>query len=298
MNAVEIKPTLSIIGAGKVGCTLARLLYAAGYRIGAVYSRNKEHSQELAGLVGSIAVTTAGEAVQNADLVLLTISDDAISIVARAIQSEIWTNKAIIHTSGAQDREVLAVLAARGAMTGSLHPAFPFADVETSVVRLSRATFAVEATDEQLRGWLYQMVVALQGRVLAIPPGQKALYHAALVIASNYAVTLYAVAEYLLMSMGADRVTADQALNGLLMGTAINLQTQGIPDALTGPLVRADIGTIQAHLDALRTVDHSLVEMYLQLARLSLPLLTARGINTEAIERLLEQDNQHEVDHS
>jgi predicted short-subunit dehydrogenase-like oxidoreductase (DUF2520 family) len=124
-----------------------------------------------------------------------------------------------------------------------------------------------------------------------IPPGGKATYHAALVFVSNYTVTLYALAENLLTGLGAEREAADQALNVLLGATVENLRLKGIPDALTGPLVRGDVGTLAAHLEALK--DAQLVDVYRQLARLSLPMLTARGIPTGAVEHLLEQDKNH-----
>ncbi len=184
-------------------------------------------------------------------------------------------------------------LAARGVQVGSLHPAYPFADVERSIEGLPGAAFAVEAGDEPLLGWLLGMVAALDGRALLIPPGGKALYHAALCIASNYTVTLYAAAESLLVSLGADGADADQALNALMAATVENVRGQGVPDALTGPLVRADIGTIAAHLRALHGVDETLVAVYRQLARLTYPLLLARGIAPDDIERLLKQDEDH-----
>jgi predicted short-subunit dehydrogenase-like oxidoreductase (DUF2520 family) len=180
-----------------------------------------------------------------------------------------------------------------------LHPAYPFADVDRAVVGLPGAAFAVEASDSTLRGWLLNIVGALDGHAVEITPGTKALYHAAMVIASNYTVTLYAIAERLLLDIGAEHTAADAALNALLMGTLENLRAKGIPDALTGPLVRADVGTIKAHLSALRgeKIDPRLGYLYKLLARLSYPMLEARDIPTEAIESLFEEkDADHETD--
>lgn len=219
------------------------------------------------------------------DLALLTVPDDTIEATAAVLAG--FSGRAAIHTSGAHDATALNALAVRGVQVGSLHPAYPFADADSAVAGLSGAAFAVEAQDEPLLGWLLDMVAALDGHALRIAPGKKALYHAALVLASNYTVTLYAVAETLLTGLGADKATVDQALNALLAGTVENLRVQGVPDALTGPLVRLDAGTIAAHLRALGEVDVHLVEVYRQLGRLTYPLLRARGIAPEAVERLL-----------
>ncbi|MBC7809581.1 MAG: DUF2520 domain-containing protein [Burkholderiales bacterium] len=281
------RPSLGFIGAGKVGCTLARLLQQASYRVVAVHSRTPESAERLARQVQAQAVNTPDEVIARADLTLLTVPDDEISTVVGLIVGEV-RGKAVVHTSGVHDATALAVLAQRGAMVtlGSLHPAFPFADVESSVANLPGATFALEAEAEPLRSWLHKMVLALHGRAMVIAPGQKAAYHAALAIASNYTVTLYAAAEKLLLALGADRETADGALNVLLAATIENLRVQGVPAALTGPLVRGDVGTVAAHLTALEH-DRLLHDTYSQLARLTLPLLEARGVPTSAIEQLL-----------
>ena len=172
-------------------------------------------------------------------------------------------------------------------MIGSLHPAYPFAHRNVQPDALRGVTFAIESEHPQLTEWLYDLVNAAEGRALPLRPEQKRIYHAALTMTSNYAVTLYAASRHLLKSIGAENATADAALTTLLSGTLDNLRERGIPDALTGPLVRGDLGTVGAHLEALST-QPDVVSAYLALARLTLPLLEARGIDIESIEGFIE----------
>ncbi|PJF40113.1 MAG: hypothetical protein CUN54_06460 [Phototrophicales bacterium] len=300
--ASNAKPTLAFIGVGKVGTVLARLWSDNGYRVVALYNRTPQHAKTLAQYIDAPCTQSAIEAVQQADITLLTVADDTIESVANLLTQQAngdnLKGKAIIHTSGAHGKDLLNALAHHGAMTGSLHPVFPFADVATAMQYLPGATFAVETDDAILQTWLTEMVTALQGNTMVIPPGQKSLYHCALTIASNYTVTLYAIAQTLLAELGADQQAADTALNTLLNATVNNLVEHGARDALTGALVRNDVGTIQAHLEALQEQDREVLEMYKQLARLTLPLVAARGVSIDALANLLRKEDSNATNYS
>lgn len=281
------RPTLGFVGTGKVGQTLARLWQARGFHIGAVASRGQASAAALAHSVGA-SVVPLQEIAAHADLILLTVPDDAIARVASALAAQNdLSGRGFLHTSGAHDSALLRPLAARGAWVGSLHPAFPFADVELALRTLPGSTFALEVADAPLVAWARELVTALDGQLLVLSAQTKPLYHAALVLASNYTVTLYAQAQALLLGLGAQPEVASAALNALVAGTAQNLQQQGIPDALTGPLVRGDLGTIRAHLRALSREAPDVAQLYIQLARLTFPMLLARGQDTAPIAALL-----------
>lgn len=292
-------PHIAIIGAGKVGTALGIAWAQHGVTINAVYSRDLARAESLGTRVNARVCDTPHEAASYADLALLTVPDDAIRPLAESLAVQSWHGKAFVHTSGAHSLHSLDALAACGAQIGSLHPAMPFADPATASVQLIGASFAIEASHEPLRLWLEHLVTTLNGRALLMTAEQKALYHAALVIASNYTVTLYAIAESLLQSLNAPQPAIDSALGRLVSATVENIGAHGIPKALTGPLTRADVGTLQAHLEALHTHAPHLEQVYRLLARLSYPMLEARGVDTQKLDSLLNpQDSPHADNHS
>jgi predicted short-subunit dehydrogenase-like oxidoreductase (DUF2520 family) len=281
------KPRLGFIGIGKVAGTLARLLHTHGYPIGGLWNRTPHPANTLAQHVNATAHTTPIDVCLNCDLVFLTVADDALpSLAANLAATGKALRSAIVHTSGAHNAQVLNPLVTQGASIGALHPAYPFAT--DTMPSLNGVTFALEADDPALRTWLTGIVAALGGQALWLGPKDRPLYHAALVMTSNYTVALYAAAQRLLSQLGASQAALDSALLALLDATAHNIRTRGIPDALTGPLLRADLHTVEAHLGALKP-HADVYRAYLALARLTLPVVEARGVDTAPIQAFLHQ---------
>jgi len=269
-------PTIAIVGLGRVGMSLGRALRAAGYTIPAVWNRTSTVLPERAALLDAPTADSAVDAVRAADVTLLSVSDDAITPLAAAVAREdAWRGRAVVHASGALGREALAPAAQAGALTGALHPLAAFAHGGT--VLPHGIAFAVEAA-EPLRSTLAHMALRLGGRPLVLGAEDKALYHAAAVMASNYSVTLAAVAARLLRRIGASEDDSLAVLLPLLRSTLDNLERQGLPEALTGPIVRGDTGTVRRHLLELDAVDSEAGTLYRCLALGTLPLATLRGL--------------------
>lgn len=282
------RPRIGFVGAGKVGSVLARAWFQQGYHIASVYSRMQPHTAELAREIGAAVADSAINVVDASDLVILCVPDDAIAGVVKSLSAATWREKGVVHTSGVHGAILLQPLSVSGAMTGCLHPAFPFARFDHSPNLLKGITFAVESDHPTLDVWLSDLIDSVEGAVITLRPESKALYHAALVLTSNYAVSLFAASRQILVGLGAGEDAAEGALLPLLRGTLDNLTTQGLPDAMTGPLVRGDTGTLRLHLEALG-INVAVRSAYLALARLTLPLLAEREVNTQTVEDLLNE---------
>ncbi len=266
---------IAFIGAGTVGTALAVRLKEKGYSIVSVASRSLTSAQNLARMVfGCRVYQDKQAAIDDAELVFITTPDDAIAKVVAELR---WRpGQMVVHCSGADSVGILEPAKKAGALVGTFHPLQTFASVTQAIENIPGSTFAIEG-DPQLAAILKQMATDLDGRWIELKAEDKVLYHAAAVMACNYFVTLVKLATDLWQTFGASREEATQALKPLLQGTLNNLEKVGIPQCLTGPVARGDIGTISRHIEALKKAAPALLPVYRLLTLETIPIALAKG---------------------
>jgi predicted short-subunit dehydrogenase-like oxidoreductase (DUF2520 family) len=285
---------LWIVGAGRLGLALGLRLRRAGAVESLVYSGRHEREPEhpLFREANPIARYQSGiEPVPaEVDGLLIAVPDDAISAVVDELASlHLPNHLPVLHASGSLSVEVLAPLAERGHSVAGMHALAAIADPVEGADRLRGATFGVEG-DGAARALAERLVAACGGHILRIRPGGKALYHAAAVFASNYAVALLSIAERLMVDAGVEVDDAQSALAALAAGAVENVAARGPAAALTGPVARGDAATVERHLARLSGRDRG---VYCLLGLEALKLAEQRGIAPAAaarIRRLLEAD--------
>jgi len=273
------------IGAGMTGTALAVRLADRGWPVIAVSSRKPASARRLAASVpGCRAYDTSQEVLDSTDLIFITTPDDAIERVCSELD---WhSGRSVVHCSGAHSVDILAHAAQQGAAVGSFHPLQTFASVEQAVQNLPGSTFGLEA-EGPLLSTLRELTALLDGTPVLLGPGDKVLYHAAAVLASNYMVTQVKLALDLWREFGVSPEEATGALLPLLQGTLNNIRTVGLPGCLTGPIARGDLDTIERHLVALQDRNPSLLAVYRELGLHTVPIALARGrIDEEKAEAM------------
>jgi len=226
----------------------------------------------------------------NTDFVFVTTPDDAIPVVVNEVR---WhSGQYVVHCSGADSLDVLEPARIVGAQVGSFHPLQTFAGIQKAIDNLPGSTFALEA-EGTLLDILKEMAVKLEGHWIKLRSGDKAAYHTAAVMSCNYLVTLVKLSTDLWQSFGISREQAIQALLPLLKGTINNLENLGIPKALTGPIARGDVGTVQIHLNTLKETAPAIIPAYCELGLQTIPVAVAKGKITESqameLEKILRQ---------
>jgi predicted short-subunit dehydrogenase-like oxidoreductase (DUF2520 family) len=287
-------PSIAVIGPGSVGIAVARAYSDAGGVVRVVVSRDAGRAERWATACRAAGAATdvAAAVTSGADVVLIAVPDRAVAAVGHALSAAPECSAVVLHTSGALAG---AALGSRLSDTGSLHPlqtlTAPPGDTDDH-----RAAGLAEA----VRGahWFHEgagaevarpIVATLGGYFHPLQAGAKALYHAGAAVLSNHTVALYAMALDLFDAAGVARDDAAGALDALLAGTASNLAGTGVPHALTGPVARGDIETVDAHLAALTASTPELRDAYAAMALRAVEIAVAKGSLDEAGAMALRQ---------
>jgi predicted short-subunit dehydrogenase-like oxidoreductase (DUF2520 family) len=288
MLTQRMPETVSIVGAGRVGRALGRLLHGLGWRIGGVTGRSNSTARAAVRAIGAGQPLDAPtHEVLNSRVILITTPDGAIEDVAANLArlgGKEWSGKVVLHTSGALDPSVLQPLAELGAATGSMHPMQTFSN--QNFPDLAKCIFGIDGGPAALQV-ARKMIHQMGGVAVRLSGANKAAYHAAGSFASVYVLTLMETATRILMSQGFKRRQAMRALLPLARQTLDNFESVGPLAAWTGPLSRGDFTTIEKHVKALGDFEPEYLEAYKTLSRLTADVLAAQpGAKLKQLDRI------------
>jgi len=291
------KPSVAIVGPGRLGLALAIALRASGYPILAFVSRHADKARKAARLfdqsekvVRPLALAEIAQ-LPATDLVLITTPDDAIEETALRLAELVGhkgktRRRTVLHTSGALSSAVLAPLAEAGFHTGSIHPLISVTEPRAGAEALRGAFYCLEGDSSAIR-IARQIVSDLRGKSFSIQPENKALYHAAAVMASPHLVALFDLAIEMLAACGLSKKKAQEILLPLLETTLNNLKVTDPRRALTGTFARGDLATVKRHLAALSEREFAAaLEVYKLLGLRSIRLASKNGIDEKILEQI------------
>lgn len=272
--------SIGFIGAGRLAAALAAALRDAGYPVRIVASRDQASATAFGSRL-SMQAAAADAVVEACDLVFLTVPDSHIAALAGSLP---WRpGHSVVHCSGALGLDVLAAAAERGAMPGCLHPLQSFPSRTPEPARLHGIFCGVEAP-EPLGAYLEALATAVGSHSFRLEDVDRRLYHAAAVFMSNDVVALASAATRLWHLAGLPQTLGREALSPLLLSAARNVAALPFREALTGPVARGDVATIEGHLRALEAAP-DLRELY---RRLAAELLNLDLGHSEEVSRRLD----------
>ena len=271
LRAGSVEPVV-LVGAGRAGRALTAALRAAGMRH-ALVDRTDIVEQH-----GPPVFTSRADAVQQARAILVAVRDGQLDVALDELrlQDGVQRGQVVLQVSGSAEPAARDRITADGVHYGTFHPLLPLIDPSLAAFRLQGSVIGIEGDE-----WAYEVAARLAHRLgattIEIPRDERAAYHAAAVIASNFPVTLAALAEGLLSRIGVDSVAAHRAVRALMAASVENLASAPRAlDALTGPIARGDVATVRAHTTALHG-SRPYHDVYEVLSRATLALMRARG---------------------
>lgn len=219
MNPSPPEP-LVIVGPGRLGRSLAILLERSGD--------------------WTVTLVGRGRPIPDASPILLTVPDDRIAQVVPHLPA----GPVVLHTSGATGLEVFQ----GRSPVGSFHPLMTFPGPERGLPSLQGVTAAVDGCPSAL-AIAERIACSLKMQPLRVT-GDRRLYHAAAVMAGNFATVLLAEAARVLEKAGVPAEQCGEALAPLAVQSLRNA-AHDPSGSLTGPAARGDYQTVDAHRLAL-----------------------------------------------
>lgn len=275
-------PSIAIVGPGNLGSALALNLARAGYPISLLAVRSAAAKRRAAGVARAAKsrVVQLSSVPLEADVVWLTVPDDAIASLARQLaKSKSWNGKFVFHSSGALTSDELRPLAERGAKIASVHPMMTF--VRGSNPAMAGVAFALEGDDPAVR-MARSIVRRLGANPITVDKDNKVLYHAFGSFASPLVIALMASLEQVGEAAGIRHRDLKPTMLPLLWQTLRNYLAGDAASAFSGPLVRGDAATVRKHLAQLKKLPEARA-VYLALSRAALKTLPVK--NRRALKR-------------
>ena len=266
--------TIAIVGPGRLGQAMGRLLLSAGEPVRLVAARQLSRARRASRFIGGgAAATLKDRRIAEAGIILIATSDAAVNPVARALAGlrKDWSGQVVLHTCGSLPASTLEPLKKRGAAVGSLHPYQTVPSPRAGVRSLTGCYWAMEG-DRKAIAVARRWVKALDGKSFTIAPEFKPLYHLSAFLVCPTVVTLMDCSEHLLLDAGVPKKIIRPMLGKFVSETVNNFAEFGGRKSLTGPAVRGDWETLQRHIAQLQRFAPEVIPAYVELVELMLSI--------------------------
>jgi len=235
----EIKKAI-LIGAGNVATHLAHALTKAGIEIAGIYSRKKSSALLLANQLHIKGGDLQQITTKDVDLIIISVPDQALNDVL----TQIPNSKALyVHTSGSADIKAL-----QQNRIGVFYPLQTFSKAKKMAFSGIPLMLETKLEDDYLI--LENLAYKISDKVYKINSIQRKKIHIAAIFSSNFTNYLLHIAEDLLEK---ENIPFD-VIRPLIEETANKIKDLRPYNAQTGPAVRNDTETIDAHLKDLEDI--------------------------------------------
>lgn len=284
-------PTINIIGCGRAAGTLARLwVHNGGFRVGGVLNRSPRSTGRAVAELGAGDALEAASDFRPADFWLIGTSDDQIlpATVNLAGSGVSLEGSVLFHLCGRHGLDVLGAARGQGAHTAAVHPVRSLTHRKMTREAFEGTVCVAEGPEAVLVA-LERLFTTIGGHWMPVRNLDRGLYHASVSIISNITKAVAWKAQNWLVNAGLTGEMAAEVAQTLLSSTVEDVARTGAKKSITGPVVRGDTRTIEAHIGAIQRSYPNDLEVYRVLARTVLELATERGdLDPKTLQRFHE----------
>lgn len=249
---------VGIIGAGKVGVSMAKYLFSnKEFQTIGFYSKTFDSAKYAAELTATKAFKDLKSLVEESDILIISTPDGQIEKVWSNLVNINITNKIVCHCSGSLSSKIFFDSNTRKVSVASMHPMHAFSSKEDSYKTLPGVFFTIEG-DALALETIGTMLRLKSNPFKIIAADDKYKYHLANVFVSNLVVGLANVGIKLIADCGFSKEEALFALASLAKNNLASIFEKGPVKALTGPVERNDLATVKHHLQAINSKDYDL----------------------------------------
>ncbi len=282
---------VSIIGVGRIGGALAIALSKKDFEVENLITRTPDKAGIISKEINPNANICDLSAIEefSSDVIFIATQDAEIENVVNQLKKKSLLNQTyIFHTSGSLSSEVLQNLKSENRFIGSIHPLVSVSDPVNGEKRFRDAYFCVEG-DKKAVDVAEEIVRDLGGKPFSVETKFKSLYHASAVTACGHLVALIDVSLEMLERCGLESKESKKILMPLINSTIENLEDQETFEALTGTFARADVETLEKHIETIgENLSREILEVYLNLGERSLKLAKMQGADEEKLRKMSE----------
>ncbi len=239
-----------LLGSGNVATHLGIAFKSANHEVLQVWSRTLDHARLLAENLDATFTNNLSEISPDADLYLISVSDDVISDVINAFP---YSDKLLVHTSGSTGLDI-------SDLSGVFYPLQTFS--KAAAVNFSVIPIAIEGVDHDIETSLFALAKSIGSKPIILNSEQRKALHIAAVFACNFSNHLYSIANQIMENNGLDF----DLIRPLINETASKVQSKLPAEVQTGPAVRNDQKILCSHLQFLQG-NSTLVDLYERLSQ-------------------------------
>ena len=277
---------ISIIGTGRVGSALTLAFVKCGLPLISFHDLIPEKIEAIQNLLTPMGISpsTSLQDMRSANIIILAVQDQAIESTARALLAPnlLSAGSIVVHTSGSQTLNCLKMFRSSDFEIGSIHPFYAFSGGGIMLTGFQDVCFGIDGS-EHVRMVLNKIVSCIGGFSVHITDENRSLYHAAAVVASNFLPALQLAANDLMIRCGVSSTNAAKSVHRIQQSALDNLKTVALSEAITGPLVRGDLNTVNSHIQTLSEDFPRYLPAYIALSE----ILTDQLLQNSQIDQIL-----------